>query len=112
MIIAMGSFVMGDFLDNELKNIKVGLSEVEDAKKEADTLMINKVTKYEAQIKDLKNEIDRLQESYNNLKVIDEGHQKLNGELQVRVNKLEKENKILEVKLEKQLKEYRNKGVL
>jgi len=112
VIIAMGSFVVADFLDNELKNIKVGLSEVEDAKKEADTLMIKKVEKYEAQIKDLKNEINRLQESYDNLKIIDDGHQKLNGELRTRINKLEKENKILEVKLEKQLKEYRNKGVL
>jgi len=108
----MGSFVVADFLDNELKNIKVGLSEVEDAKKEADTLMIKKVEKYEAQIKDLKNEINRLQESYDNLKIIDDGHQKLNGELQTKVNKLEKDNKILEVKLEKQLKEYRNKGEL
>ena len=43
MIIAMGSFVMGDFLDNELKNIRVGLSEVEDAKKEADILMMKKI---------------------------------------------------------------------
>tara|TARA_R100000664_G_C2741441_1_gene129853 strand:+ start:1076 stop:1399 length:324 start_codon:yes stop_codon:yes gene_type:complete len=98
--------------ENEIRKIRVSLTDVEDAKKVADNLMIKKVEKYEAQIKDLKNEINRLQESYNNLKVIDEGHQKLNGELQVRVNKLEKENKILEVKLEKQLKEFRNKGDL
>tara|TARA_B100001123_G_C15267497_1_gene1009002 strand:- start:893 stop:1216 length:324 start_codon:yes stop_codon:yes gene_type:complete len=98
--------------ENEIRKIRVSLTDVEDAKKVADNLMIKKVEKYEAQIKDLKNEINRLQESYNNLKVIDEGHQKLNGELQVRVNKLEKDNKILEVKLEKQLKEFRNKGDL
>ena len=103
---------MADFLNKELAKINKNLAKEEAIKSEADHLMINKVSKYEAQIKDLKNEIDRLQESYNNLKVIDEGHQKLNGELQVRVNKLEKENKILEVKLEKQLKEYRNKGDL
>ena len=98
--------------ENEIRKIRVSLTDVEDAKKVADNLMIKKVEKYEAQIKDLKNEINRLQESYDNLKIIDDGHQKLNGELQTKVNKLEKDNKILEVKLEKQLKEYRNKGVL
>ncbi len=98
--------------ENEIRKIRVSLTDVEDAKKVADNLMIKKVEKYEAQIKDLKKEIDRIQESYDNLKIIDDGHQKLNGELQTKVNKLEKDNKILEVKLEKQLKEYRNKGVL
>jgi len=98
--------------ENEIRKIRVSLTDVEDAKKVADNLMIKKVEKYEAQIKDLKNEINRLQESYDNLKIIDEGHQKLNGELQTKVNKLEKDNKILEVKLEKQLKEFRNKGDL
>ncbi len=43
-------------------------------------------------IKGLKKEIDRLQESYDNLKVINDGHQKLNGELRIEVNKLKKEN--------------------
>jgi len=98
--------------ENEIRKIRVSLTDVEDAKKVADNLMIKKVEKYEAQIKDLKNEINRLQESYDNLKIIDDGHQKLNGELQTKVNKLEKDNKILEVKLEKQLKEFRNKGEL
>jgi len=98
--------------ENEIRKIRVSLTDVEDAKKVADNLMIKKVEKYEAQIKDLKNEINRLQESYDNLKIIDDGHQKLNGELQTKVNKLEKDNKILEVKLEKQLKEFRNKGDL
>ena len=41
--------------ENEIKKIKVGLTDLEDAKKEADILMIKKVEKYEAQIKDLKN---------------------------------------------------------
>ena len=71
-----------------------------------------KKEKLQNEVKDLKNEINRLQESYDNLKIIDEGHQKLNGDLQTKINKLEIENKILEVKLEKQLKEFRNKGVL
>jgi len=43
-------------------------------------------------IEGLKKEIDRLQESYDNLKTINDGHQKLNGELRLEVNKLKKEN--------------------
>ena len=43
-------------------------------------------------ITDLKKEIDRLQESYNNLKIINDGHQKLNGELRIEVKKLKEEN--------------------
>tara|TARA_R110002012_G_scaffold26739_1_gene86490 strand:- start:222 stop:476 length:255 start_codon:yes stop_codon:yes gene_type:complete len=46
-------------------------------------------------ILDLKKEIDRLQESYNNLKIINEGHQKLNGELRIEVKKLKEENEKL-----------------
>ena len=104
--------LMTDFLNKELAKINKDLAKEEAIKSEADYLMINKVEKYEAQIKDLKKEIDRIQESYDNLKIIDDGHQKLNGELQTKVNKLEKDKKILEVKLEKQLKEFRNKGDL
>ena len=43
-------------------------------------------------ITDLKKEIDRIQESYNNLKTINDGHQKLNGELRIEVKKLKEEN--------------------
>ena len=43
-------------------------------------------------ITDLKKEIDRIQESYNNLKIINDGHQKLNGELRIEVKKLTEEN--------------------
>ena len=46
-------------------------------------------------ILDLKKEIDRLQESYNNLKIINEGNQKLNGELRIEVKKLKEENEKL-----------------
>ena len=46
-------------------------------------------------ILDLKKEIDRIQESYNNLKIINEGHQKLNGELRIEVKKLKEENEKL-----------------
>ena len=43
-------------------------------------------------ITDLKKEIDRIQESYNNLKIINDGHQKLNGELRIEIKKLTEEN--------------------
>ena len=46
-------------------------------------------------ITDLKKEIDRIQESYNNLKIINDGHQKLNGELRVEIKKLKEENEKL-----------------
>ena len=43
-------------------------------------------------ITDLKKEIDRIQESYDNLKTINDGHQKLNGELRIEIKKLTEEN--------------------
>ena len=86
---------MGDFLDNELKNIKVGLSEVEDAKKEADTLMINKVSKYEGEIATLKKEIDRLSEENSNFEIISKSHQELNGELRKELDEVKEDNKKL-----------------
>ena len=43
-------------------------------------------------IEGLKKDIDRLQESYDNLKIINDGHQKLNGELRIEVKKLTEEN--------------------
>ena len=43
-------------------------------------------------ITDLKKEIDRIQENFDNLKIINDGHQKLNGELRIEVKKLTEEN--------------------
>ena len=45
---------------NDVKNIQ---EEVEKVKKEADQLMINKITKYENEINDLKNKIADLEDS-------------------------------------------------
>ena len=59
-------------------------------------------------ITDLKKEIDRLQESYDNLKVINDGHQKLNGELRIEVKKLIEENE----KLKDPLNQLRKDGDL
>ncbi len=42
---------------------------------------------------DLKNEIDRLSEEVSNLKLINSEHKKINGKLQKKLNKLEKDYK-------------------
>ena len=52
-------------------------------------------------IEGLKKDIDRLQENYDNLKIINDGHQKLNGELRIEVQKLTEENKKLKDPLNK-----------
>ena len=57
-------------------------------------------------IEGLKKEIDRIQESYNNLKTINDGHQKLNGELRIEVKKLKEENE----RLKDPLNEIRKRG--
>jgi DNA repair exonuclease SbcCD ATPase subunit len=44
---------------------------------------------------DLKKEIDRLAEENNNLRIIDSSHQKLNGELQSKIQEVENEMAIL-----------------
>ena len=43
-------------------------------------------------ITQLKKDIDRIQEEFDNFKIINADHQKLNGELRLEVNKLKKEN--------------------
>lgn len=57
-------------------------------------------------IESLKKDIDRLQESYDNLKIINDGHQKLNGELRIEVKKLTEENE----KLKDPLNQLRKDG--
>ena len=101
---------MADFLDNELKNIKVGLSEVEDAKKEADSLMIKKITKYEAEINKLNEANKRLVEENSNFQIISKSHKEINGDLQKKLSAADLRIKELEVKLKEQLNQFRNKG--
>ena len=57
-------------------------------------------------IEGLKKDIDRLQESYDNLKTINDGHQKLNGELRIEIKKLTEENE----KLKDPLNQLRKDG--
>ena len=45
-------------------------NEIEDTKKEHDQLMMNKITKYEQKITQLKGDIDRLTEERNNFEIL------------------------------------------
>ena len=51
---------------------------VEEAKKEADKLMMNKISEYETRMAELLEQ--------------DNAHQKLNGKMQLRINELEQDN--------------------
>tara|TARA_R110002020_G_scaffold6869_1_gene29090 strand:- start:426 stop:665 length:240 start_codon:yes stop_codon:yes gene_type:complete len=75
-------------MEQEAKKAKVTLLDLENSKKEADKLMINKIVKYENKITTLKKEIKRLNK-------IENSHQKLNGKLRVEIRKLKKEAKEL-----------------
>ena len=59
-------------------------------------------------IAQLKKDIDRLQEEFDNFKIINADHQKLNGELRIEVNKLKKENE----SFKDPLNEFRKDGDL
>ena len=103
---------MADFLDKELEKINEGLAQTEAAKKEADSLMIKKITKYEAEINKLNEANKRLVEENSNFQIISKSHKELNGDLQKKLSAAEFRIKELEVKLKNQLKEFRNKGDL
>ena len=103
---------MADFLDKELEKINEGLDQTEAAKKEADSLMIKKITKYEAEINKLNEANKRLVEENSNFQIISKSHKELNGDLQTKLTAAEFRIKELEVKLKNQLKEFRNKGDL
>jgi len=87
---------MADFIDRELEKINAGLAQTEAAKKEADKLMINKITKYENEIATLKKENERLAEENSNILTITSSHKELNGELQVKLTKAEEKIKDFE----------------
>ena len=53
------------------------------------------VEELSSKVIDLKNEIDRLAEENDNLRTIDSSHQKLNGELQAKVQEVENEIALL-----------------
>ena len=74
---------------------------IEEGKKEADNLMMNKVAMYEEKLTRLKGDINRLVEENSNYEIISKSHKELNGQLQKEVNELKEDNK----KLAKQVEE-------
>ena len=74
---------------------------IEEVKKEADNLMMNKVAMYEEKLTRLKGDINRLVEENSNYEIISKSHKELNGQLQKEVNELKEDNK----KLAKQVEE-------
>jgi len=80
----------------ELETIK----QVEAAKKEADKLMINKVSMYEDKLKRKEEDINRVVEENNNYETISQSHKEINGKLQTRVKELEEDNKKLSKQIE------------
>ena len=86
---------MDDLLNKELAKINEGLAKEEAIKKEADSLMMNKIKKYEDEISRLKDDRNRLVEENSNWDVINKSHKELNGELRKELNEVKADNKKL-----------------
>ena len=80
--------------------IAKGLAEKEAIKKEADSLMMNKIKKYEDEISRLKDDRDRLAEENSNWEVINKSHKELNGEIRKELNEVKADNKKLAKQIE------------
>jgi len=91
---------MDDFLNKEMLKIAKGLAEKEAIKKEADSLMMNKIKKYEDEISRLKDDRDRLVEENHNFEVINKSHKELNGEIRKELNEVKADNKKLAKQIE------------
>ena len=97
---------MDDFLNKEMLKIAKGLAEKEAIKKEADSLMMNKIKKYEDEISRLKDDRDRLAEENSNWEVINKSHKELNGEIRKELNEVKADNKKLAKQIEDMQQNY------
>lgn len=97
---------MDDLLNKELAKINEGLAEKEAIKKEADSLMMNKIKKYEDEISRLKDDRNRLVEENSNWDVINKSHKELNGELRKELNEVKADNKKLAKQIEDMQQNY------
>jgi len=86
--------------------------------KEADALMINKITKYEGRIEELQKEIDRVKKENNDLFLriaelteVEESHRRMNGKLQERLSEVEEDNKKLARQIEDKINQLRRSGL-
>ena len=87
---------MSDFLDKELLKINEGLAREDAVKKETDSLMMNKIKKYEDEISRLKDDRSRLAEENSNILTISSDHKRINEDLQVKLTAAEKKIKDFE----------------
>ena len=94
--IEAGSCIMGEMRKDR--------EDIENVKKDADKLMINKITKYERKIAEL-------EEALANSLEVNESHQRLNGKLQVRITELEDETQKMHKHLDKQVEAARKAGL-
>lgn len=97
---------MSDFLDKELLKINEGLAREDAVKKETDSLMMNKIKKYEDEISRLKNDRSRLVEENHNFEVINKSHKELNGELRKELDEVKTDNKKLAKQIEDMQQNY------
>ena len=97
---------MDDLLNKELAKINEGLAKEEAIKKEADSLMMNKIKKYEDEISRLKDDRDRLAEENSNWDVINKSHKELNGEIRKELDEVRADNKKLAKQIEDMQQNY------
>ena len=97
---------MDDLLNKELAKINEGLAKEAASKKEADSLMMNKIKKYEDEISRLKDDRDRLVEENHNFEVINKSHKELNGEIRKELNEVKADNKKLAKQIEDMQQNY------
>ena len=88
------------------------INQVEKTKKEADELMMKKITMYEDKLNRKDEDTKRLVEERDNFEIISNSHKELNGQLRKELDEVKLDNIRLAKQVEHQLKQFRNKGVL
>lgn len=90
------------------------INQVEKTKKEADELMIKKITMYEDKLNRKDEDITRLVEEKNNFEIISKSHKELNGELRKELDEVKEDNRKLSKQIEAvdKVKELRKKGLI
>jgi len=90
------------------------INQVEKTKKEADELMMKKITMYEDKISMLNENNKRLLEERDNFEVISKSHKELNGELRKQLDEVKEDNRKLSKQVEDldKVKELRKRGLI
>jgi len=90
------------------------INQVEKTKKEADELMIKKITMYEDKLNRKDEDIARLVEEKDNFEIISKSHKETNGELRKELDEVKEDNRKLSKQIEAldKVKELRKKGLM